>query len=95
MRKQGFIVGGDLIARVYRIILAILVVVNLVLVSLNFLISLVAIPVVGAPTPTQTILLYMYPVTTTWPILTGLILLFDVFKPGSGMTGHPGGGTTG
>lgn len=82
-------------ARVYRIILAILAVVNLVLVSLNVLIPIVAIPVVGAPTPAQAILLYMYPVTTTWPILTGLIILFDVFKPGGGMTGHPGGGTTG
>jgi hypothetical protein len=81
--------------RIYRILLAILAVLNLVLVSLNLVIPLVAIPVVGAPNPTQAILLSIYPATFTWPILTGLILLFDVFKPGGGATGqHPGGGTT-
>jgi hypothetical protein len=95
MRTYGFFVGGDLMTRIYRIILAILAVVNLALVSLNLLIPLVATPVVGAPTPLQTALIGIYPITNTWPILTGLILLFDVFKPGGGMTGHPGGGTTG
>jgi hypothetical protein len=94
MLTNDFILGGDPMARVYRLILAILAVVNIVLVSLNFIIPLVAIPVVGAPTPTQAILIYIYPATNTWPIFTGLILLFDVFKPGGGMTGHPGGGTT-
>ena len=82
-------------ARVYRIILAVLGVVNLVLVSLYLLIPLVATPMVGAPSPLQTMLLAIYPVTATWPVFTALILLFDVFKPGGGMTGHPGGGTTG
>ena len=65
MHKLGFSVGGDPMARVYRIILAILAVVNLVLVGLNFLTPLVAIPVVDAPTQAQAILIYMYHVTTT------------------------------
>ena len=81
-------------ARFFRIILAVLAVVNVVLVSLFLVIPLVATPVVGAPTPLQSALLGIYPVTATWPIFTALILLFDVFKPGGGMTGHPGGGTT-
>lgn len=87
MMTLDCVVGGDSMARIYRIILAILVVVNLVLVSLNFLIPPVVFPgIVGAPTPTQAILIYIYLFTNTWPIFTGLILLFDVFKPGGGTT---------
>ncbi len=74
-------------ARAYRILLAILAVVNLVLVTLNVVIPLVAFPIVGTPTPTQAILIYIYLGTFTWPILTGLILLLDIFKPGGGATG--------
>jgi hypothetical protein len=81
-------------AKVYRIILAALAVVNIILVSLNILIPLVAGTVVGAPSPVQAILIWTYPVTTTWPVFTGIIILLDIFKPGGGMTGHPGGGTT-
>ncbi|NIM96890.1 MAG: hypothetical protein GTO24_02030, partial [candidate division Zixibacteria bacterium] len=50
-------------------------------------IPLVAFPIVGTPTPTQAILIYIYLGTFTWPILTGLILLLDIFKPGGGATG--------
>ncbi len=83
----AFIVGGDSMARVYCIILKILTVINLVLVSLNFVIPLLGLPIVGAPTPVQAILLYVYFGTFAWPILTGLILLLNVFKPGGGKTG--------
>ncbi|MHA2427712.1 MAG: hypothetical protein ACXADB_06790 [Candidatus Hermodarchaeia archaeon] len=81
-------------ARVYCNVLKILAVINLVLISLNFVIPLISPPVVGAPTPTQAILIYVYFGTFTWPIFTGLILLLDVFKPGGGKTGRPGRGTT-
>ncbi len=73
-------------ARVYRILLGILAVLNLVLISLNIVIPLLAFPIVGAPTPIQAVLIYIYFGTFSWPILTGLIVLFDVFKPGGGTT---------
>ncbi|MFX0170244.1 MAG: hypothetical protein ACFE89_12960 [Candidatus Hodarchaeota archaeon] len=68
-------------ARVYRILLQILAVLNLVVVSLNLVLPLVGLPVNGTPTPAQAILIYIYFGTFTWPILTGLILLLNVFKP--------------